>query len=65
MQLLFESGDYSRVATIQEWRLFMGDVYSKKYGNYSVAYFECITKFTELYHRTSVKGEVHMHFVDT
>ena len=29
MQLLFEGGDYSRVATIRGWRLFEGGDYSR------------------------------------
>ena len=32
--------------------------------DYSVIYFNRVTAFKALYHRTSIKGEAHMHFVD-
>ena len=31
---------------------------------YSVIYFNRVAAFKAVYHRTSVKGEAHMHFVD-
>ena len=33
--------------------------------DYSIAYFDRIAAFEALYHWTSVKGGVHMHFVDS
>ena len=32
--------------------------------NHSIAYFNCVTVFEALQHRTSVKGRAHMHCVD-
>ena len=32
-------------------------------NDYSVIYFNHVAAFKAVYHRTSVKGEAHMHFV--
>ena len=33
--------------------------------DHSIVYFDCIAVFKVLYHRTSVEGGAHKHFIDS